>query len=65
MDHDAVNEFCESVGIRLRDIIHAIRVATTGKTSGFGMFETLAILGRDSVLSRMDAALEQAESGSL
>ena len=53
----AVNEYCESVGIRLRDIIHALRVATTGITSGFGMFETLAILGRDRVIARIDAAI--------
>jgi glutamyl-tRNA synthetase len=59
----AVNHFCETAGIRLRDIIHAIRIATTGKTAGFGMFETLAILGRDRVLQRIDAALQHAQTG--
>lgn len=56
----AVQAFCESAGIRLRDIIHAIRVATTGKAAGFGMFETLAILGREHTLARIDAALARA-----
>ncbi len=56
----AVQAFCESAGIRLRDIIHAIRVATTGKAAGFGMFETLAILGREQTLARIDAALARA-----
>lgn len=59
----AVNEFCESEGIRLRDIVHGIRISTTGKPAGFGMFETLAILGRDRVLQRIDAALEHAGAG--
>jgi glutamyl-tRNA synthetase len=44
----------------LRDIIHAIRVATTGKAAGFGMFETLAILGRERTLARIDAAITRA-----
>ena len=35
-------------------IIHAVRVAVTGKTIGFGLFETLAILGRERVLARID-----------
>ena len=46
--------------IELKDIIHAIRVATTGQAGGFGMFDTLFILGKDRVLGRIDAALERA-----
>jgi glutamyl-tRNA synthetase len=57
-----VNGFCEARGIKLRDLIHAIRIATTGKSTGFGMFDTLAILGRDRVLHRMEAAAEQGTS---
>ena len=38
-------------------MIHALRVAVTGKSVGFGMFETLEILGRDSSLARIDRAL--------
>ncbi|MFK8112299.1 MAG: glutamate--tRNA ligase [Rubripirellula sp.] len=56
----SVNAFCESAGIELKDVIHAIRVATTGRPGGFGMFDTLAVLGKDTVLKRMDVALEQA-----
>jgi len=56
----AVNQFCQSAGIELKDIIHALRVATTGKPAGFSMFETLAILGKQKVLARIDQALEQA-----
>jgi len=34
-------------------------VAVTGKPVGFGLFETLAILGRGGCLARIDRALEQ------
>ena len=30
-------------------IIHAVRVAVTGKAVGFGLFEAMAILGRDGL----------------
>lgn len=49
--------FIEREGIKIGQVIHALRVAVTGKSVGLGMFETLAILGRDSVLARIDRAL--------
>src|SRR5690606_18339653 len=49
--------FVESQGITIGQIIHALRVAVTGKAVGFGMFETLAILGRERSLARIDRAL--------
>ena len=52
-----MREFVESEDIKLGDIIHAVRVATTGKGVGFGMFESLEILGKARVLSRIDRAL--------
>jgi hypothetical protein len=33
-------------------------VAVTGKGVGFGLFETLSIIGRDGCLDRMGKALE-------
>ena len=56
----AVKAFCESAGIELKDIIHALRVATTGVPGGFGMFETLAVLGKSKITSRITATLEHA-----
>ena len=55
-----IQHFCETSNIGLKDIIHAIRVAATGQAGGFGMFDTLAILGKTKVLSRLDIALERA-----
>ena len=53
-------EFVESSGIKIGDIVHAVRVAVTGKAVGFGLFETLAILGRERCLARMYRALQMA-----
>ena len=54
--------FCEDRGIKLGQIIHAVRVAVTGKAVGFGMFETLEVLGRDRCLARIDRALAELEA---
>jgi len=43
--------------IKIGQIIHALRVAVTGKGVGFGMFETLELLGKDSSLKRIDRTL--------
>ncbi len=52
--------FVAEEAIKIGQIIHAARVAVTGKTVGFGLFDTLAILGRDSTLARIDRALQEA-----
>ncbi len=51
--------FVETEGIKIGQIIHALRVAITGKAVGFGMFETLAILGRERCLARIERALAE------
>lgn len=53
------HEFVAAKGIKIGEIIHAIRVSITGKTIGMGLFDCLAILGRTSSLARIDRALEQ------
>ena len=55
--------FVEARGLGLGDIVHAARVAVTGKAVGFGLFDILAILGRDRVLARIDRALSQLAAG--
>lgn len=54
---DAVKAFIAREGIKIGDIIHALRVATTGKSVGPGVYDCLAILGRESSLTRIDRAL--------
>jgi glutamyl-tRNA synthetase len=55
-----LQDFVAAEGIKVGQIIHALRLAVTGKTVGFGLYETMAILGRESVLRRIDAALREA-----
>ncbi|MGI9427282.1 MAG: glutamate--tRNA ligase [Bythopirellula sp.] len=52
-----LKDFVAAQDIKIGQIIHALRVAVTGKAVGFGMFETLAILGRERSLTRIDRAL--------
>jgi glutamyl-tRNA synthetase len=54
-----MKEFIGAEGIKIGRIIHAIRVAVTGKAVGFGLFQILSILGRQSCLARIDRALQR------
>ena len=51
--------FVEAQGIKIGDIIHALRVAVTGKGVGVGMFDAMAILGKKSCVARIERALSQ------
>ncbi len=53
-----IREFCEAKGIKLGDVNHVLRVATTGVTIGPGLFDCLAILGKAESLRRIDHALQ-------
>ncbi len=57
-----LHSFVERQGISVGQIIHALRVAVTGKAVGFGVFEGLAILGRQACLTRIDRALAMTET---
>ena len=52
-----MNAFVQAAGIGLGQIVNAVRVAVTGKGVGFGLYETLAILGKEHSLVRIDRAL--------
>jgi glutamyl-tRNA synthetase len=52
-----LQEFIQAEGIRAGQIVHALRVAVTGKTTGFGLFDSLAILGKPQCLARIERAL--------
>jgi len=61
----ALQTFVAEQGIKIGEIIHAVRVAVTGKAVGFGMFETLALLGRERCLARIDRALARLSAAPL
>ncbi len=52
-----LKDWVEAEGIKIGQIVHSLRVATTGKAVGFGIFDTLSILGRDRCLTRIDRAI--------
>ncbi|MFH1919082.1 MAG: glutamate--tRNA ligase [Planctomycetota bacterium] len=54
-----LHRFVDEEGIQIGQIVHAIRVAVTGKAVGFGLFDTLAILGRGRSIARIDRALSR------
>jgi glutamyl-tRNA synthetase len=58
-----MNDFVQAEGIQIGQIIHAARVAVTGKAIGFGLFQTLAILGQERCLRRIDRALARLAAG--
>ncbi|HTQ39335.1 MAG TPA: glutamate--tRNA ligase [Pirellulales bacterium] len=43
--------------MKMADLVHPLRIALTGKGVGFGLFDTLSILGREKCLARIDRAL--------
>jgi glutamyl-tRNA synthetase len=55
-----LHQFIENRQVKINQVIHALRVALTGKGVGFGMFETMEILGRDRCIARIDLALARA-----
>ena len=52
-----LHRFVETEQLTMALVVHAVRVAVTGKSVGFGLFDALAILGRESCLARIDRAL--------
>lgn len=52
-----LKEFIERQGVKIGDLVHAVRVAISGKAVGFGLFETIAILGRERCARRIERAL--------
>jgi len=46
----------EQLGIKAASLIHATRVAVTGRTVSAGLFELLALLGKPRVISRLGRA---------
>lgn len=53
----AVHDFVTAEGIKIGQIVHALRIAVTGKAVGAGLFETLALLGRETCVERITATL--------
>jgi glutamyl-tRNA synthetase len=53
----ALRGVCESLGLKPRVAFTPLRVAITGRTVSPGLFEAIALLGRDESIGRLRAAL--------
>jgi glutamyl-tRNA synthetase len=54
----ALRKVVERRGAKPRDVFQPVRVAIAGTPVSPGIFESLALLGRDESLRRIDAALK-------
>ena len=53
----------EERGLRPKDVFQPVRVAIAGTTVSPGIFESVAALGREEALRRIDAALARLDGG--
>jgi glutamyl-tRNA synthetase len=53
----ALDGVADRIGIKRKHVFQPLRVAVTGTTVSPGIFETVALLGRDETLARVDHAL--------
>ena len=52
-----IKEFAGQNDLQMAQIVHPLRIALTGKGIGFGLFDTLAILGRDQSIARISRTI--------
>ena len=45
----------ESAGLKFGTLVHATRIAVTGRAVSPGLFETLVLIGREHVVTRLEA----------
>lgn len=49
--------YCESTGLPTGDLIHALRLSTTGQAVGPGVYDCLVLLGKEKSVKRINAAI--------
>ena len=54
----ALRAAVERTGLKAKQVFQPLRVALTGTTVSPGIFETVALIGRERALARLDAALD-------
>jgi glutamyl-tRNA synthetase len=55
----AVGRYCEAHSVGMGKAAQPLRVAVAGRTASPGLGETLALLGRESVMTRIARCLER------
>ena len=54
----ALRTVANATGVKAATLIHAVRVAVTGRTASPGLFDVLSLLGRERTRARLAAALQ-------
>lgn len=54
----SLRQLADSMAVPAGQLFYAIRVAVTGRTAAPGLFETLAVLGRDRTVRRLEKAIQ-------
>ncbi len=49
----AFRDLVDQLGIKASDLVHPVRVALTGRAIGPGLFDTMAILGKEKTVQRL------------
>ena len=49
-------ELVDELGLNVKDLVHPMRVVLTGKSVGPGLFETMAVLGKEKTVRRLKEA---------
>jgi glutamyl-tRNA synthetase len=61
----ALRGVVDELGVKPKDVFQPVRVAIAGTTVSPGIFESVAVLGREETLARVDAALDLARKTAL
>jgi glutamyl-tRNA synthetase len=59
----ALRGVVERLDVKPKDVFQPVRVAIAGTTVSPGIFESVATLGREETLARIDSALQKASGG--
>ncbi len=63
--HDITKVHCEDEGVKMGELMHPLRLMLTGKSAGAGMFDTMALIGKEECMKRFESFLSKKESGEL
>ena len=63
--HEVLAAMGEARGTGLGSMVHPVRMAVSGLTEGPGLFEMLALLGRDKVCARLRGVARKLREGAL
>lgn len=55
----STKQWLEQQGAKFGQLVHALRLAVTGKSSGVGLFEAMELLGAETSLRRIEQAISE------